>query len=585
MYQKEFRMDPYPTFVYQLDDIVIEKTLFLDHKKNTVVIKYSIVKGAAEVMLKVRPLVAFRQYHTLAKEDLSIQKTYSVRDRAVVYQAYDDMAPLYFSHDGLMIEGTAVWYYGVRYGKEKERGFADREDLFNPFEITYLLTKDKPVFCAASLEEQPITNMYELEHRELQRRLLATANIQKAPKDESPTTTVDPAYQHLLAATQSFLVDRHGVTNGIVAGYPWFEERLRDSFISLPGLTLVTGRFDVARDTLKRYMSFIQKGELPSYISEETSLPVYNSFEPALWSFYAVYKYLRYTNDFFFVVDELYDSMKQCIQYFFTNTSKHVFVDSDNLLTTINEQARGAWKEGAEEKALVKSRVGKLVEVNALWYMAMKVLEYIAQACKEEADFFRYHDLALRVKESFVNCFWNEDEGYLFDCVSEQSKETAIRPYQILAISLPFELLEKEQERAVLEVVERELLTMVGLRSLSNNDDTYMGHYVGDWYSRDAAYHQGCVMPFFMGFYIDAYMKLNRDVATCHDACKILLKALLHHVSHDGGIGFISEIFDGKFPHLPRGAVSHATSVAEVVRVYHEYIIQAKAHASSPMYL
>jgi predicted glycogen debranching enzyme len=581
MYQKEFRLDPFPTFVYQLDEVTIEKKIILSYESNTVLVVYSIVSGATDVFLKVRPLVAFRPYHDLLKEDMSMHRGYTVRDRMIMYQAYDDLTPLYFSHDGLMIEGTALWYYNFMYAKEKERGFKDREDLFNPFEITYMLTKDKPVFCAVSLDATPITNMYEIEHAEIVRRSESLHSGGGEKKGMMPPEKWDPGYRQLLSVTDAFLVKKDGVLSGIVAGFPWFQEQFRDTFIALPGLTLVQGRFDVARNILKRSIGFIQKGELPSYISEETSLPVYTSFETSLWFFYAVYKYIRYTNDFFFVVDELYDAMKQCIQYFFTNPSKHVYVDTDNLLVTVNEHARGAWKEDSREKSLVKSRVGKLVDVNALWFTAIKVLEYIAHASKSEADFFRYHDLALRVRESFQESFWNEEKGYLYDCVKGSYREDAVRPYQILAISLPFELIEKKESQQVLECIERNLLTMVGLRTLSEKDSTYIGKYVGDWYSRDAAYHQGCVIPFFMGLYVDAYMKLNEANETSQDVCKVLLKALFHHAMNDGGLGYISEVFDGTFPHVARGAIAHATSVAEVVRVYHEHVLARKAFSSS----
>lgn len=583
MYLREFRLDPFPTFVYQLDDVTIEKKLFFVYGKNTILTIYSIVSGASEVMLKIRPLVAFRSYHELGAETPAMQKTYTVRDRSVVYQAFQDMVPLYFSHDGVMIEGTALWYYGFNYSKEKERGFEAGEDLFNPFEISYILTSKKAVFLASSLDEQPIENIYELEYQERQRRVRSMSAYVKNLDPVLEKETLPSAYQYLLQAAPHFIVSKNKVPDAIMAGYPWFEERVRDSLIALPGLTLSTGRFDVARNVLKRYIGFLNKGELPSYFSEETSLPVYNSFESALWFFYAVYKYMRYTNDLFFVADELYDGMKQCVQYFFTNASQHVYVDTDSLLTSVNEHVQGAWKADMAAQYQVRSRLGKLVEINALWYMAMKVLEYIAHACKEERDFFRYHDLALRIKESFVETFWNADEKCLFDSVNDGHTQAALRPYQLLAVSLPFALLDIEKERCVLEAVERDLLTMVGMRSLSVNDETYNGIYSGDWYSRDAAYHQGCVWPWFLGFYIDAYAKVNHDSQTCTDACRILLKALFHHTMHDGAVGFVSELFDGTFPHISRGAIAYAPSVAEVIRVYHEYILSRKLSFSESL--
>jgi predicted glycogen debranching enzyme len=576
MYMKEFRLDPFPTFVYTLDDVTIEKKLFFVYGKNTLLTIYSIVSGASEVMLKIRPLVACRSYHGLGAETPDMQKTYTVRERSVIYQAFQDTVPIYFSHDGVMIEGTSLWYYDFDYGKEKERGFEAREDLFNPFEISYILTSKKAVFLACSLDETPIENMYELEYKERQRRALHVSEYEKNLDPAIEKDALDSAYKQLLCAAPHFIVTKNNGPDGIMAGYPWFEERLRDSLIALPGLTLVTGRFDVARNILKRYIGYLNKGELPSYFSEETSLPVYNSFESALWFFYAVYKYMRYTNDLFFVADELYDAMKQCVQYFFTNASQHVFVDTDSLLSSVNEHAQGAWGPDMAQQYHVRSRVGKLVEINALWYMAMRVLEYIAHACKEERDFFRYHDLALRIKESFVESFWNADAKCLFDCVHNGQGQVPLRPHQLLAVSLPFSLLEADKERAVLEAVERDLLTMVGVRSLSVNDETYNGLYTGDWYSRDAAYHQGCVWPWFIGFYIDAYAKINRDSQTCTDACRMLLKALFHHTMYDGAVGFVSELFDGNFPHVSRGAIAYAPAVAEVIRVYHEQILSRK---------
>jgi predicted glycogen debranching enzyme len=580
MYLREFRLDPFPVFIYQLDDVILEKKIFLVHGQNTVGISYAIIGGASEIMLKVRPLVAFRSYHELLKKNKKIQTTYTVRDRSVIYQAYPDMDPIYFSHDGLMIEGTALWYYDFNYVREKERGFDANEDLFNPFEITYIVTDKKSIFLTCSLDSEPVTNIYELEYAEKKRRASLISEYQKTHSSAGSLHVLPDAYQLLLQSSAHFLIKKNETIDGILSGYPWLEERLRDSFIALPGLTLVTGRYDVARNIFKRYIGYLQKGELPNYISEETSLPVYNSFEPALWFFYAVYKYIQYTNDLYFVADELYEAMRQCIQYFFTNTSKHVYVDSDNLLCTVNDHVYGAWKEKSADKYYIRSRVGKLVEINALWYLSMKVLEYVAHACKEERDFFRYHDLSLRIKESFLCTFWNTHKNCLYDSEYEGERSDAIRPYQLIAVSLPSDLLDFTSQRMVVETIERELLTMFGLRSLSTLDATYTGTYSGDWYSRDVAYHQGCVWPWFFGFYLDAYVKTNSDNETCTEACKVLLKALFHHEVTDGGIGFISEVFDGDFPHKSRGAMAYAASVAEVMRVYHEHILFRKTFST-----
>ena len=576
IYLKEFRIDPFPTFVYKVNDVTIEKKVFMIYGKNTVAIMYRLIEGKKEVTLKVRPLVAFRSYHTLSRKDEIIQKTFNVRNAVIEYQPYEECPSLFFHHNGFLLQGTSLWYYNFTYPKESERGFAMEEDLFNPFEISYCLHEEKPIFFVADLGNEAPLDGERLEKNELERRSNFIQNYTYL-KDYSYNPSASTiAYRYLIQSNNAFIIKQKDGLNRILGGYPWFGEWGRDSMISLTGLTLVTGQFHIARSILKRYVRYIQDGRLPNYFSEDSSIPVYNSIDTALWFFLAVYKYITYTNDFYFVVDELYEGLRDIARFFIKGDDKTFRMDADGLIYCNKEHAQETWMDAQVGDSIITPRFGKIVEINALWFNAVKVLELISQQCNEKENYRMYNTLADKIKDHFAPLFWNDAKQCLYDYIDGDYANDSIRPNQIWAVSIPFALCTDTIERNILECVERELLTMYGLRSLSVCDKNYVEQYGGDWQGRDSAYHQGTVWSWLIGSFIDAYMKVNGYTDKSREVCEVLLKALFHHVLNDAGLGFISEIFDGDFPHQARGCIAQAWSVAEVIRVYHEYVLTKK---------
>ncbi len=576
IYLKEFRLDPFPTFVYKIDETEIEKKVFMVHGENTASIIYRVIEGAQDVTLRLRPLVAFRSYHSLLRKNEEINKTFNVHGTVIDYRPSEEGSSLFFHHNGFHIKGTSLWYYNFIYPKESERGFDMEEDLFNPFEISYCLNKEKSAFLVATIKEQAPINAEHLEESELARRNIFIERYTYLGNYSDNPSINTTAYRYLIRSSDAFIIKHKDGSNSIKGGYPWFKEWGRDSMISLAGLTLVMGRFDIARNVLKRYVRYIKNGQLPNYFSESTSIPVYNSIDTALWFFLAVYKYISYTNDFYFVVDELYEGLKEISRFFIMGNDASLRMDSDGLIYCSKEHAQGTWMDAQVEEVEVTPRFGKIVEINALWFNAVKLLELISRQCDEEENYKRYSKLSEKIKENFMPLFWNDRKQCLYDYVDGNHKDDSIRPNQIWAVSIPFSLCPDMAKRSIVENVERELLTMNGLRSLSASDARYIEKYSGDWHSRDNAYHQGTVWPWLIGAFIDAYIKVNGHTSKSREVCEVLLKSLFHHVLNDAGLGYISEIFDGNFPHKARGCIAQAWSVAEVIRVYHEYVLTKK---------
>ena len=576
IYVKEFRLDPFPTLVYRIHDVEIEKKVFMVYGKNTVVVMYRLIEGTDAVTVKVRPLVAFRSYHALSHEDTAFRTTFNVRDAVIEYKANNTFPSLFFHHNGNLITGTSLWYYDFTYPRESERRFDDTEDLFNPCEIRYDLNKEKNIFLIGTTEnETPLDGaLLEKDERERRRNGMKSQSLVNEEADHLSVSTI--AFRYLLQSTEAFIIKRKDGLQSIRGGYPWFDEWGRDSMISLTGLTLVTGRFEAARNIFKRYVKYISGGRLPNYFSESSSIPVYNSIDTALWFFLAVYNYLTYTNDYYFVVDELYEGMKEIARFFIHGRDPSFCMDNDGLLSCSREHAQETWMDAQRDDSTITPRCGKIVELNALWFNAVKVLELLSHQCKEKENYTTYHGLAEKIKDHFAPLFWNDEKRCLYDYVDGDYKNDAIRPNQLWAVGIPFSLCTDTIERSIVECVERELLTINGLRSLSVCDENYYGHYTGDWHARDRAYHQGTVWPWLMGVFIDAYCKVNGYTEKTREVCDVLLKSLFHHVINDAGLGFISEICDGDFPHTARGCIAQGWSVAEVIRVYHEYVLAQK---------
>ncbi|TFG45340.1 MAG: hypothetical protein E4H40_08400 [Candidatus Brocadiia bacterium] len=376
----------------------------------------------------------------------------------------------------------------------------------------------------------------------------------------------------LYQASDAFITKKNtpdGVKTTILAGYPWFADWGRDAFISLPGLLLCTSRFEQAKNVLTTFAQTADDGMIPNRFDDYTNTACFNSVDASLWFINSAFEYLKYTEDFQTFEQQLLPTIRWIIDSYYQGTHFDIHADEDSLITAGSPDTQLTWMDAKFNGIVFTPRYGKAVEINAMWYNSHCLLaEFYAERDTEAAE--HYHRLADKVENSFQQRFWNEQTGYLNDCVlPDGSADSSCRPNQIFAVSLPFSAINDDQQKKVVETVERELLTPFGLRTLSPRDSRYKGIYTGPQSRRDEAYHQGTVWPFLIGGFIAAYLKVNDHSCQARQKCEEFIAPLLRHLTEQDCIGQISEIFDGDPPHHPRGCFAQAWSVAELIRAWH----------------
>ena len=559
-YLERFRTHPFPHFTYRVDQIEIEKTIFLVQGENTVVVRYELAgnMGCSNCELEIRPLVAFRDYHSTTHANDAIHRNVEQKARVATITPYPDLPSLHFAHNADALALSGFWFYRFEYERERERGLDHEEDLYSPFVLHFDLSTTPCPMIIASLTEHDAAESKALRTKEQERRKkIATA----AP--------VEDAFASLLStAADQFLVSR-GNQKSVIAGYPWFSDWGRDTMISLPGLTLVTGRYDDARAILREFARCVDRGMLPNRFPDAGETPEYNTVDATLWMFHAVFEFLRYTRDYEFVHTEIYDGLMDIIAWHERGTRYGIRLGSDGLLSAGESGVQLTWMDAKVGDWVVTPRAGKPVEIQALWYNALRVMERLAKGFADHQEAAHYASLAERARTRFLEVFWNDADGCLYDVIGENVPDRSIRPNQIFAVSLPHPLLAQDQALRVVEVVEWELLTPYGLRTLSPRDPNYRGRFTGDPHSRDSAYHQGTVWPWLLGPFLTAYVKVHGESNDARHRADKFLDPLRAHL-RDAGIGQISEVFDGDEPHHPGGCIAQAWSVAEILRTYVE---------------
>jgi len=567
-YLKQFRLDPFPTFTFSVDATEIEKTLFMVEGENTTVIQYR-VKAAAKVQLEIRPLIAFRDYHSLTRENGALDGRIEQQSSQISVSPYAGLPALYFANNADEIESTGHWYRNFEYEAERERGLDFTEDLFNPCVLRFDLNSKPKATIVASVEPHNVSGAEEYREREISRR-----------KDDAQRSPVaDDFVSSLTAAVDQYIVFR-GEQKSVIAGYHWFSDWGRDTMIALPGLTLPTQRYDVARSILRTFARHVDRGMLPNRFPDAGETPEYNTVDATLWFFEAVRAYLAYTGDLNFVQHELYSVLSDIITWHVRGTRFGIELDPAGLLNSGEPGVQLTWMDAKVGDWVVTPRRGKPVEIQALWYNAVCTMEDIARRLGDESARKRYNNMAALTKWSFNRLLWNEKGGYLYDVVNGGPPDASIRPNQIFAVSLPHSMLSPERANQVVSIVEQHLLTPYGLRSLAPDDPQYRGRYTGDGGSRDGAYHQGTVWPWLMGPFISAYIKVNAGSEPARRQAEAWLGPWKDHLT-DAGLGHISEIFDGDPPHRPVGCIAQAWSVAEVLRATVEDIFGIRPQAAA----
>jgi len=564
-YLTDFRQDHFPTFIFEIEGIKVEKSVFMLHGSNAVQVEYKLLDCPSGVhpQLELRPLIAFRDYHSTTHENGVLDPDVITGLGLASVQPYSELPRLYFAHNAEDMEKEGYWYRNFLYRIERERGLDFQEDLFNPLVLRWNLSQPSTAIVIAATEPYDISTADKLREKEQKRRELLRAS---APSG-------DPIVVALTVAADHYLVQREDQWT-VIAGYPWFTDWGRDAMISLPGLTFFTGKAHIAKSILRNFARHTDKGMLPNRFAESGQTAEYNTADATLWFFEAARAYAAATGDHEFVREELYPVFTEIMDFHIKGTRYNIKMAQNGLLDASASGVQLTWMDAKAGDLVVTPRSGKPVEIQALWYNALRIMEDLAAMAGEDDHRKRYSTLASMALWSFNRLFWNKEGSCLFDVVNGGKPDASVRPNQILAVSLHHSMLSQERARAVVQTVERELLTPVGLRSLSPSDPRYVGHYRGDQYSRDSAYHQGTVWPWMLGPFVTAYLRINGGSFEAREHARGLLRGLTSHLEQ-AGVGQISEIFDGDAPHQPRGCFAQAWSVAEVLRVFCECIIQA----------
>jgi predicted glycogen debranching enzyme len=564
-YLKQFRLDPFPVFTYEVEDIEMEKSVFMIHGENSAVIHYEVRKNTRpevpkNLRLEIRPLIAFRDYHGTTHENDAINSAVQERSGLATVTPYQRLPSLHLAHNAIELRKTGDWYRNFEYDAERERGLDFSEDLFNPFVLSFDLRLRRQASIIASTEQRDVTHAVEYRRAEITRRRKALV-----------ASPIEDSFAHsLAAASDQYLVSR-GDEKTVIAGYHWFGDWGRDTMIALPGLTLLTGRYDVARSILRTFAKHVDQGMLPNRFPDAGETPEYNTVDAALWFFEAARAYLAYTSDLEFVRDELYPVFADIISWHARGTRYGIKADSSGLLASGELGVQLTWMDAKVGDWVVTPRRGKPVEIQALWYNALCIMEDLASRFGDEAARKRYRHLAAVAQWSFNRLFWNEKLGCLYDVVNGGPPDPSIRPNQIFAVSLPHSMLPRDRSRSVVEKVEEHLLTPFGLRTLAPSDPQYRGHYTGGPKERDGAYHQGTIWSWLLGPFITAYIKVNGGSEEARRRAQAWLSPLESHLA-EAGLGHVSEIFEGDTPHRPCGCIAQAWSVAEILRVYFEEV-------------
>ena len=592
-YLKEFSISPFPTYTYKIPDFTVNKTIFMPKHKNAVSVIYKVSnKGASEATLKIYPFITCRYFHSVVDRYKNPQGITTQKSARLIEATFYSQGTTVSCQatDGEFNE-KINWVEKIFYRNEASRGESSFDDSFQPgsfeFNVPVNMERQFALTTTVSHESQlneefldsfgsSIGKVNEAYNREIEQRVDNLVSFYELNK---PVPMSDWLNWILLAA-DSFMVKNLSNRKSVIAGYFWFEPWGRDTFISLPGLMLVTGRFSDAKDILENFIGYIKGGLIPNFFADKSGEPVYNTVDGTLWYVNSVLQYLKYTGDFEFIQEKLWDKLKSIIYFHEKGTSFGIHIDNDGLTA---HGSRLTWMDAAVEGKEITPRKGKAVEIQALWYNALKTMELLANRFEEPNLAEKYRLMADKTSRSFNEKFWNQEKSCLFDVIDDFGSDASMRPNQIFVASLDFSMLDKQKSELVVDIVHRELVTPYGLRTLSLDDPQFVGKCTGDRRSRDNAYHNGTIWPWLHGPFISAYVKVKgNDDATRKFALENFVLPLFSVSIHQAGLGTVSEIYDCEPPNKPRGCIAQAWSVAEPLRAYVEDILQVKPKYEKP---
>ena len=575
-----------PSTLFRMGDNLLRKTVWMEHGHNTTYVRYSYLEGADECCLVLHPLCNYRDHHEITRGVFDWDFGVETVEGGCKITAYPDSDPFWIStYPPAEFTHTGVWYWNFVYRREVERGYTDKEDLYLPGVIRVVLRQGEEAILMASTEPPEETaplveDAFEREE-ERQRALLIRAGLNvEADKEDaaSPNASEEAFVAQLVLAADTFIVERtiemEGEKEGttldvptVIAGYHWFTDWGRDTMIAIPGLMLATGRADEAEEVLRAFALFLRDGLLPNNFPDKGSTPHYNTVDATLWMFVALERLWQATGSPQ-VAQDLYPLLVEVINKHLSGTLYGIGVDpQDGLLRAGEKGVQLTWMDAKVDDWVVTPRIGKPVEVNALWIAALRLMERLGSNTARGGKKSKVPDfgaLAKKAEHSFRERFWYEGGSYLYDVVDGPGgDDTSLRPNQIIALAVP-DLMPHDQARQALSAVREQLFTPYGLRTLPPDDPNYVGTYEGTRRERDAAYHNGTVWAWLLGPYFDAVAAIEGEVAARAEF-QALLPQIRPHLA-EAGLGSISEIFDADSPQSPKGCISQAWSVAELLR-------------------
>lgn len=545
-YLIDFEYAPTPTLWYRIGKILMKKEMLFVHGEEQIMIRYTVMETSENFTFRMKPFLAFRNAHELTKANMEAETRYENAENGVSFCLYKDFPRLYLqlNRKGKWI-ASPDWYYDIEYKEEIARGYEGHEDLFVPgyFEMR-LARGDTLIFSASTGEEKP---------RSLAAKFKKEVSI-RPPKDNFENCLRNSASQ--------FIVERNDRTR-LIAGFPWFSQWSRDTFIALPGLTLSLGDQKTCLHVLDSMVEELEDGFFPNTRTRAGTL--YNSVDAPLWFFWTLQRLQDSGKSEKKIWKRYGQAMKSILRSFRSGGIYSVHMAENGLIWQGEEGVALTWMDAVSGGVPVTPRTGFAVEVCALWYNAVCYALQLARSVSDDAFVREWESVPGLIEENFLDVFWYEKGKHLADYVDQSGQNTDMRPNQIFAISLPYSLIQPQQQRWIIDRIKAELLTPKGLRTLSPKNLKYKGNYQGSQGERDRAYHQGTVWPWLLAHFVTSHIKLRGREETLQLA-EGILASFEEDMTHYG-IASISEIYDGDPPHRPKGSVSQAWSVAEILRI------------------
>ncbi|MEO0836568.1 MAG: amylo-alpha-1,6-glucosidase [Cyanobacteria bacterium J06642_3] len=572
-----------PVWNFAFADGLLEKSIWMQQGENTTYIRYRYLRGSQPITLSLKALVNYRSYHGSTHSDVAVKaKITQTGEKGLQIQVFPEAESLYLGAtlsnqtNDFNWEIINTWNQNFALAIEQYRGIDDTEDHLHAVTGKVTLQPGDTIDLVASTATPQFDSQTSWSQKQTRESDLLNLWSESNSLTLNANSNDCPNWiEQLVLAADQFVVARPLTDNPegktVIAGYPWFTDWGRDTMISLPGLTIATGRYDIAKTILRTFAQYLDQGMLPNVFPDAGETPEYNTVDATLWYFEAIRSYYVATSDQEFL-RELFPLLKEVIDWHIKGTRYNIKMDSDGLLYAGRRGVQLTWMDAKVGDWVVTPRIGKPVEVNALWYNALVSMTYFAQVLGKST--VEYQQLADKTRSHF-NKFWNEAGDYCYDVIdSPDGNDASFRPNQIFAVSLPSTvddwggnspkpLLQPEQQKMVVNQVGQKLLTSYGLRSLAPDNNGYAGVYGGNQLQRDGTYHQGTTWGWLIGHYVQAH----REVYQNPQLASSLIEPMADHL-YNGCIGSISEIFDGNPPFTPRGCFAQAWSVAEVLRVW-----------------